>query len=231
MQMKMSEQLDEIAAALSKFQGEISNPNNDATNPQYRSKYSTLANVINTVKPILAKHGLSYIQSPFTLDDGLHIGITTLLMHSSGQFIQSDPLILPAFKLGKDSVKIYDAQAAGIAVSYGRRYSLSSILGISSEDDDDAQAISHNGNHRQQQSKPTGQQTPPTPQAISEPQKKKINVLVAQAVEKFQTSKENVYASLYKKEGIGQFKSITELTKGQASRVIAELDKVLGGES
>jgi hypothetical protein len=149
MKMKRSESIKEIAVALCKFQEKVKNPSNNATNPMYKSKYSTLDNVINTVKPILAEFGLSYIQSPSTSEDGLHIGTTTLLMHESGEWIESDPIVLPAYKLGKDSVKIYDAQAAGIAITYSRRYSLSSLLGISSEDDDDASSIVHESNAKE----------------------------------------------------------------------------------
>lgn len=148
--MKRSESIKEIAIALCKFQTKVKNPSNNATNPMYKSKYSTLDNVINTVKPVLSEFGLSYLQSPSTSEDGLHIGTTTLLMHESGEWIESDPVVLPAYKLGKDGVKIYDAQAAGIAITYGRRYSLSSLLGVSSEDDDDANGIVHESS-----SKPT----------------------------------------------------------------------------
>lgn len=151
--MKRSESIKEIAIALCKFQQEVKNPSNNASNPLYKSKYSTLDNVINTVKPVLAKFGLSYIQSPSTSDDGLYIGTTTLLMHESGEWIESDPIVLPAYKLGKDAVKIYDAQAAGIAITYSRRYSLSSLLGISSEDDDDANGIIHEGESKRPPSK------------------------------------------------------------------------------
>jgi hypothetical protein len=147
--MNRSESIKEIAIALCKFQAEVKNPSNNATNPMYKSKYSTLDNVINTVKPILSKFGLSYIQSPSTSEDGLHMGTTTLLMHESGEWIESDPVVLPAYKLGKDGVKIYDAQAAGIAITYGRRYSLSSLLGVSSEDDDDANGIVHETGRQQ----------------------------------------------------------------------------------
>jgi hypothetical protein len=147
--MNRSESIKEIAVALCKFQAEVKNPSNNATNPMYKSKYSTLDNVINTVKPVLSKFGLSYIQSPSTSEDGLHMGTTTLLMHESGEWIESDPVVLPAYKLGKDGVKIYDAQAAGIAITYGRRYSLSSLLGVSSEDDDDANGIVHESGRQQ----------------------------------------------------------------------------------
>lgn len=141
--MKRSENIASLAVALCKFQAKVKNPSNNATNPLYKSKYSTLDNVINTVRPVLAEFGLSYIQTPHTSDDGLHMGVTTLLMHESGEWIESDPVVLPAYKQGKGGEKIYDAQAAGIAITYARRYSLSSMLGISSEDDDDANGIVH----------------------------------------------------------------------------------------
>jgi ERF superfamily len=152
--MKRSNSIMELAKALSKFQKTVSNPKYDAKNPQYSSKYATLGNVINTVREPLTENGLSFMQEPYVTEDGLHVGVTTLLMHESGEFIESQPLILPAFKMGKGGVKVYDAQSAGIAISYGRRYSLSSILGISSEEDEDANGIRHEGNSKQSYNKP-----------------------------------------------------------------------------
>lgn len=125
--MKKSETIANLASALSLFQGEVNNPKNTANNPFFKSKYAPLSEVINVTKPILAKNGLSVLQSPS--GDGELIVITTLLMHSSGEWIEAEPLFLKADKV--------TAQGAGSAISYGRRYSLSAILGISSEDDDD----------------------------------------------------------------------------------------------
>jgi hypothetical protein len=125
-----SESIANLAQALCLFQGEVSNPKNSATNPFFKCKYAPLSEVINTTKPILSKHGLSVLQSPS--GDGEHIIVTTLLMHSSGEWIEGEPLILKADKI--------TAQGAGSAITYGRRYAMSAILGISSEDDDD-------GNH------------------------------------------------------------------------------------
>lgn len=125
--MNRSESIAKLAQALCLFQGEITNPKNIANNPFFKSKYSPLSEVINVTRPVLAKHGLSVLQSPS--GDGEHITITTLLMHSSGEWIEADPLVLKADKV--------TAQGAGSAISYGRRYSLSAVLGISSEEDDD----------------------------------------------------------------------------------------------
>lgn len=134
--MQKSESLTKLAAALSTFQAEIKNPSNTATNPAFRSRYAPLEVVINTVRPILAKHGLSFIQS--TGSEGESIIIKTMLLHESGEWIESDPLFLPAYQLKGGGVKEFNAQGAGSALTYARRYSLSAILGISSEDDDDA---------------------------------------------------------------------------------------------
>ncbi len=125
--MNKSESIKELATALAKFQGEIKNPNNTATNPFFKSKYAPLSDVLNAVRPILSKNGLSVLQSPS--GDGEHIIVTTTLIHSSGEWIESPELVLKADKA--------TAQGAGSAITYARRYAISAILGISSEDDDD----------------------------------------------------------------------------------------------
>lgn len=129
--MRKSESIKNIALALSKFQSEVENPKNTADNPYYKSKYAPLQDVLNTVRPLLSKHGLSIVQSPS--GDGERISIHTMLIHESGEWIEFDPLVLKAEKI--------TPQGAGSAITYGRRYSLSAVLGISSEDDDDANSL------------------------------------------------------------------------------------------
>lgn len=125
--MNKSESIGNLATALAQFQGEIKNPSNTATNPFFKSKYSPLDTVLNTVRPILSKYGLSIIQAPS--GDGEHIIVATTLLHSSGEWMEFPNLVLKADKA--------TAQGAGSAITYARRYALSAILGISSEDDDD----------------------------------------------------------------------------------------------
>lgn len=134
--MRKSESIKNIAVALCKFQEEVKNPKNIANNPYFKSKYAPLDEVVNTIKPLLAKNGLSYIQTPG--GDGEHITVTTMLMHSSGEWIESDPLVLKADKA--------TAQGAGSAITYARRYSLCAVLGITSEDDDDGNIASGTAN-------------------------------------------------------------------------------------
>lgn len=128
--MNKSESIKNIAMALCKFQAEVENPKKTADNPFFKSKYTPLEDIVSAVKPKMGEHGLSYMQS--CSGDGTNIIVTTLLMHSSGEWIESDPLVLRADKA--------TAQGAGSAITYARRYALSAVLGIASEEDDD-------GNH------------------------------------------------------------------------------------
>ena len=129
--MNKSESIKNLAVALLKFQSEVENPKNTADNPFYHSKYAPLQDVLNTVRPLLSKHGLSVIQSP--AGDGQSVSITTMLLHESGEWIEFEPLVLKAEKI--------TPQGAGSAITYGRRYALSAVLGISSEDDDDGNSL------------------------------------------------------------------------------------------
>jgi hypothetical protein len=162
--MQTSENIASIAKALSEFQGEVKNPANTADNPFFKSKYAPLSDILNLVRPTLAKHGLSVIQAPS--GDGDKIIITTRLMHSSGEWIEACPLSLKADKA--------TAQGAGSAITYGRRYSLAAILGISSEDDDDGNEAETQSPKPAKATKPTTQPTKPAPTtkpATSEPSK------------------------------------------------------------
>jgi hypothetical protein len=153
--IKMSESIASLAKAYAQFQQEVVNPSNTAKNPQFKSNYAPLDEVINTAKPVLAKYGLSVLQS--TGSEGEAIKIVSILMHESGEFIQSDELVLPAYQTKGGGVKEFNAQGAGSAITYGRRYSLSAILGLASEDDDDGNHASgqNNGGYKEA-SKPQG---------------------------------------------------------------------------
>jgi hypothetical protein len=125
--MNKSESIKEIATALAKFQGEVKNPNNTAVNPFLKNKYAPLNEILNVIRPILSKNGLSVVQDS-SVQDG-KVVVTTYLFHISGEWIESSPLTLTPEKL--------TPQGIGSVITYGRRYALSALLGISSEDDDD----------------------------------------------------------------------------------------------
>ena len=136
--MKLNGNISDLAKALIAFQGEVSNPKNTAINEYANGhRYAPLGEILSTVRPILAKHGLAVVQDAKI--EGRTVVVTTTLFHESGQFLESEPLVLPAEQAGKG---VITAQTIGAAITYGRRYQLSAILGISSEDDDDANSIS-----------------------------------------------------------------------------------------
>lgn len=124
-----------ICKALIEAQAELENPKNTAANPMFKSKYAPLDVVINTVRPVLAKHGLGFIQRTGT--DGEHITVQTVLLHESGEMLESDVMSLPGVQSRSGNVKEFNAQGCGSALTYARRYSLTAMLGIASEDDDD----------------------------------------------------------------------------------------------
>jgi hypothetical protein len=123
----------ELFASLAIAQGEVENASKSSSNPHFRSKYADLAEVLNTVRPVFAKHGLSIAQS--TSFNGSLVSVSTLIAHASGGLIVSEASCVP----GKT-----DAQGIGAATTYLRRYSLAAMAGIAQEDDD-GNAAAHNG--------------------------------------------------------------------------------------
>lgn len=123
--MKKSESIKELATALNKAQAEMSGAKKRGNNPFFKSKYADLNAVVDAVRIPFCDNGLSYSQFPL-FDNGC-VGVETILMHDSGEWI-SNILMLPMTK--------QDPQAAGSAITYARRYSLQSIAGIPCEDDD-----------------------------------------------------------------------------------------------
>ena len=144
--MNKSESIDKLATALNKFQGEVEGAKKSSNNPFYNSKYADLAEVWKTIRKPLVDNGLSVIQTfepsePITVANVNSKGVVidkevtmstviikTMLMHTSGQWIESNGIRLPLTK--------NDPQMAGAATTYARRYELTAMLGIHQEDDD-----------------------------------------------------------------------------------------------
>lgn len=131
--MKLSESTKSIFKALSDFKKDFKQPLKDADNPFFKSKYVPLENVVQAIDNEASKHGLGYFQSTVTGEGGT-AGVITVITHSSGEYIEFDPLFLKADKA--------TAQGMGSAITYARRYSLSSAFGIASEVDDDGNGAS-----------------------------------------------------------------------------------------
>jgi hypothetical protein len=110
----------------------------DKINPAFRSKYLSLEALLGEVLPVLNKHGLALIQLPsFVYTSGALAAVpalTTRLVHDeSGESIETTMLLLASKS---------DPQGQGSAITYARRYSLMSMLGLSADEDDDGNAAS-----------------------------------------------------------------------------------------
>jgi hypothetical protein len=121
--------ITKVSAALCKAWSEIDPPKENAVNPFFKNRYAPLKEIIRAAKAALPKHGLCVIQ-PTTMIDGQKF-VMTMVLHSSGQYLGGLYPITP----GK-----VDPQGVGSAVTYARRYALSSMLGLASDEDDDAEA-------------------------------------------------------------------------------------------
>lgn len=148
--MNSSEQINELASALAKAQGQIAPAKYDGRNPHLKNRYATLAAIWDAIRNPLSENGLSVVQVVTTEPDGMFL--LTRLMHSSGQYIQA---VYPI--TAGDSRGMSSAQAIGSALTYARRYSLTALVGVVSDDDDDGNAA---GDTQTQRSQPQEQAKP-----------------------------------------------------------------------
>tara|TARA_R110000787_G_scaffold283316_1_gene395936 strand:+ start:398 stop:976 length:579 start_codon:yes stop_codon:yes gene_type:complete len=160
--MEKSESIKNIAIAMCKAQSEMGGAHKGANNPFFKSKYADLGEVIKVVKEPFANNGLSFVQFP--INDGDKVGIETILMHESGEWLSGSFTV----KASKQ-----DAQGAGSVITYCKRYSLQAVAGIPSEDDDG------NAASPQQQQQSKKQDEPPNWYQDSQFQIEKENITQA----------------------------------------------------
>lgn len=128
--MQHSDSIKEIFGALSKFRAQVKQPAKTAKNPYFNSKYVTLEGVMQAIDAALPGTGLAYSQ--LVEDGGNGASVSTLVTHSSGEWMLYGPLTLAPTKR--------DPQGYGSAITYAKRYQLASAFGISSDIDDDGNA-------------------------------------------------------------------------------------------
>ena len=161
--MKFSESTKNIFKALADFRKAMEQPKKEANNPQFRSKYVPLELVTDAIDKVAPNHGLAHFQNITTQDEYM-VGVQTVITHESGEHIIFDWLFLDARPIIKGGGKgIATTQSQGSAITYGRRYSLSSAFGIASEVDDDGNAASGNEQQRSNNQPPKQPQQPQQP--------------------------------------------------------------------
>jgi hypothetical protein len=131
--MRESERTNEIGPALVGLVKLLNNPpkRSKAKIPtkkggEFSYNYLNLPDLLDAIRPHLITSGLAVLQGGESVPGG--VGITTRIVHISGQWIETGPLPVPA-----DA----DPKAVGSAVTYGCRYSLCAVLGIAGDEDDD----------------------------------------------------------------------------------------------
>ena len=128
--MIKSDSIGLLTAALIAAQNEFLPVLKTKENPAYKrgnvtSKYAGLDDALEATQPALGKNGLVVIQFP--INDTDRVGVFSMLVHTSGEFI-GDGFTLPLAK--------QDPQGGVAAVTYARRCGLLAILGVAAEDDD-----------------------------------------------------------------------------------------------
>jgi len=207
-----SESIKEISAALAKFQGQITSVKKDAINPYFKSRYATLDTIWDTIRKPLSDNGLSVTQTMnfVASEKPLHI-LDTTLYHTSGEWISGSMILNPV----KD-----DPQGLGSAISYARRYSLSAILGIVADEDDDA----NEATTEKPVSPPV--ETPQKTETLGDITPAQVKKIYATAREKNLSPEE---AKAYIKKTFNKT-STKELTKAEASVMIEYLNEIKAGE-
>jgi hypothetical protein len=132
--MRTSETIEELADALVKAQSSMGKAVKGSTNPHLKNKYADLASVWDACHQPLNENGITVIQGVEGEGTGT-ITVSTMLLHSSGQWIEATG----SMPIPNGNKAVNEAQSAGIAISYMRRYQLAAIAMVAQEDTDGAQ--------------------------------------------------------------------------------------------
>jgi hypothetical protein len=137
---RSSESVADLASALAKAQAELVNPEKSLTGTIHTGqsrerertfRYAPLSSGLDIVRKTLGRHEIATVQTTAIDPTAGIINLTTLLAHSSGQWIASDWPVCPVAEMGSP-------QRMGAALTYARRYALFTLVGIAGEDDLDA---------------------------------------------------------------------------------------------
>lgn len=122
-----STEINELATALAKAQGAMKTADLNRQNPYFKSRYADLMSVVNASRQALSLNGLSVVQDILSHDDGQSV-LHTILLHTSGQYIESRMRIVPPKN---------DIQTISSYTTYLKRMAYSSLVGVVTGDEDD----------------------------------------------------------------------------------------------
>lgn len=151
--MIMSDETNEIFKAIFMMQSNLVHANKDSNNPFFKSKYADLTACIDAARPHLANNGLAVVQFPTIANNPDHCALTTMITHSSGQYVSNVMEMKPVKN---------DPQGIGSCITYMRRYAFAAAVGLGQQDDDGNAASG-----RQEKSKPADPVRKATLQTLS----------------------------------------------------------------
>lgn len=162
--MEKSENIAAISKAMALFQANVGNVKKGSANPFFKSKYADLGDILTGIRKPLADAKLAIIQAPEQFEG--EVVMTTMLVHESGEWFRSKLKMRP-----KDA----GPQAIGSVITYMRRYSMSSMLCIATDEDDDGNQAEGRTGGKQQAKRPAATTTAkkPAKPAAAKPAEKK----------------------------------------------------------
>ena len=193
--MQKSDSIANLTKALAEFQGKVRQPMKDRDNPFFKSKFVPLENVVEVITETASPLGISFIQYPVSLEN--RVGMVTVVMHESGEYIQTEPVYARPVK--------DDPQATGSVITYLKRYSLAAVFGITSDVDDD-------GNKASEPSTRTEQRTPNFAEVLKD------------TALKLKRTQQDIYKEVTQSLNIN--KSTKELTEQEKKAIISQLLKM-----
>ena len=135
--MNISTEIKDLAAALAKAQSEMSTASLSSTNPFFKSKYADFGEIVKASRPALTANGLS-VSQPIIIENDSHV-LVTILLHSSGQYIQSKMKLAPAKQ---------DIQSLGSHITYLKRYCYAALICVVVGEDDDGESDMQRDNYK-----------------------------------------------------------------------------------
>lgn len=222
--MIFSETNVEISKALVKAWGEMNNPKHNASvtvrtksGSSYKFDYTDLNGIFDEARKVFKEHGISIIQNSYTeiIDTRSIVSVETLFLHESGEWVKSLPLKFPAAQSMQDF---------GGQITYMKRYSLSAMLGISTEKDDDANGASGNSyEYQKRNTQQYKQQSQPINNNITPAQSKALRAKLNNIAHVNGQDLQTVYISALRHLKMPDDTNSKTLTKGQASDIIGYL--------
>lgn len=203
--------LGELAAALAAAQGEIQGAPKTSVNPHFKSRYSDLSEVWAACRDALSKYKIAVVQAPQFDSEGAWL--ETHLIHVSGQAVSGRFPLRPTKP---------DMQGFGSAISYAKRYSLASMVGVVSEEDDDGNAAS------QKHTTPPPPSQPPSKGAVVKAAPKTTPNAAADTKgfdSKNPAHVDALFAELKKRNITGQWQ--TNIVSAMPGRSFTDLEKII----